>query len=76
MENNNCICRRQPVFTEIQGKQYYSVSQSTEAIVEGEWSQLCVGADANGSFVMIAVGDDESDFYYPKFCPECGRELN
>jgi len=24
---------------------------------------------------MYGKGDDETDFYYPKYCPECGRRL-
>ena len=76
MDNNNCICQRKPVFVDVCGKRCYSLCKSTEDIVDGMWAHLCAGVDENGNLIMVAMGDDESDFYYPKFCPECGRQLN
>lgn len=34
--------------------------------------------DDNDSTNRIAIwgsGEDSTDYYYPKFCPECGRKL-
>ena len=34
--------------------------------------------DDNDSTNKIAIwgsGEDRTDYYYPKFCPECGRKL-
>jgi len=39
------------------------------------YTGLKCGVDENGCMFIIAVGEDESDRYYPKFCPECGQKL-
>ena len=44
-------------------------------LVNCMWAQLHYGVDRNGRPFIIAVGDDVSDYYYPKYCPECGRKL-
>lgn len=35
----------------------------------------CVGVDSQGKVYLESYGDDYSDRYYPKYCPECGRKL-
>ena len=41
----------------------------------GGWTSLRGGKDGQGKTIIIAKGDDE-EYYYPKFCPECGRKLH
>ena len=40
----------------------------------GCYSQLYIGTDDVGP-AMWAAGDDYTESYHPKFCPECGRKL-
>ena len=42
---------------------------------EGAWAVLYTGIDENRNLYMYAAGDNDSDLYYPKFCPECGHKL-
>lgn len=53
----------------------YYQSESQILMVEGGWSALYFGAEKDGTMFMAAVGEGETDHYYPKFCPECGRQL-
>ncbi len=46
-----------------------------EDLVPGIWTQLRHGVDDNGQFFIFASGEDNSERYYPKFCPECGRRI-
>lgn len=48
--------------------------QRTEITASG-WTSLIRGVDETGKVFIIAEGEDDSDRYYPKFCPECGRKL-
>ena len=45
-------------------------------ITNGYNTYLDVGIDENLRLYFKAIGDDETDKYYPKYCPECGRKLN
>lgn len=45
------------------------------AVTPYRWTSLERGVDKEGKIFMIAVGDDESAYYYPEFCPDCGRKL-
>lgn len=44
-------------------------------LAAGGYSGLYIGPNEKGETVMYACGEDYSDYYYPKFCPECGRKL-
>jgi len=46
-----------------------------EELVPGIWTSLRHGVDNYGQFFIFAKGEEESERYYPKFCPECGRKL-
>ncbi len=46
-----------------------------EELVPGMWTQLRHGVDDNGQFFIFARGENDSERYYPKFCPECGRRI-
>lgn len=49
-------------------------SNSVE-IASGCWVDMRLGVDEYGRVYMYATADDDTDPYYPKFCPECGRDL-
>lgn len=53
----------------------YDPYESRVILAEGVWSGLYFGVKEDGTLFMLAAGEDESDYYYPKFCPECGRRL-
>lgn len=38
------------------------------------WTGLRMGVLRDGKIYIAATGDDRA-FYYPKYCPECGRRL-
>lgn len=38
------------------------------------WTGLRMGILRDGKIYIVATGDDRV-FYYPKYCPECGRKL-
>ncbi len=54
----------------------YMGLESKVSVADGGSTALYVGVDADCTLFMQAVGEDESDRYYPKFCPECGRQLH
>ena len=54
---------------------FYSNSDNEMELASGGWTCLYIGLDPNGRTVMRACGDDYTNNYYPKFCPECGRDL-
>ena len=53
-----------------------SEREKRQSLVYGFWATLIHGIDKNNRAFIVACGDDESDYYYPKFCPECGRRLS
>ena len=53
----------------------YDPYESKEAIAGGNWVALYFGAEEDGTLFMAATGEDETEHYHPKFCPECGRQL-
>ena len=53
------------------------IKSQIETIIEkGYDTYLVTGIDENLKLYFKAIGDDETDKYYPKYCPECGRFLN
>ena len=49
---------------------------SSVVLSEGGWTELYACKDPHGRLALYGCGDDETEFYYPKFCPECGRKLS
>jgi len=49
--------------------------QNKEIIECGIWSDIALGVDEKGKFVIIANSDGPT-YYYPKYCPECGSAVN
>lgn len=45
------------------------------AVVPYCYVQLLRGIDEDGRIFMVASGEDETCYYYPKFCPDCGKKL-
>jgi len=73
-ERKKCsLCSIKPVF--FGGKQW-SQWDSSISLADGGWTGLRACKDWNDKLAIYAVGDEYSDLYYPKFCPECGRELD
>ena len=44
-------------------------------IESGAWVALMAEFDKDGRLALFAQAEDNTDRYYPKFCPECGRKL-
>ena len=59
----------------IPGATYVADREQHEEVVAGCWTSLLRGVDERGRVFVVASGEDDSDRYYPKFCPECGRRL-
>jgi len=53
----------------------YCPALSHTTLADGVWSTLRFGAEKDGTLFISAVGEEETDHYYPKFCPEFGRQL-
>lgn len=66
------LCGGDPVFYPDGSYDWFGSSAPLEG---GFMTEIRGGPDESGRFYMMAVGEDTSDRYYPKFCPECGRFL-
>lgn len=53
----------------------YDFCESTIEIASCDFVSIRAGKDQNNKTSLIACGDDKL-FYYPKYCPECGRKLH
>jgi hypothetical protein len=72
----DCICKRKPIFDKRHG--IYCAYASTKYLVDGHSNKqpsLAAGPDRNGDFTIFIESGKDSSYYYPKFCPECGRKL-
>ncbi len=65
-------CNRKPVFD---SAGYYETWSNKETVATGAYSSLSIGVDASGKLIILGGGDDDTEPYYPKYCPECGRKL-
>ena len=75
MKDKECrICSCEPCFwcDNIE----YSRFDSTICLAEGGYSQLRAGKDEDNKVVMFGCGNDYTEAYYPKYCPECGQKLH
>lgn len=71
MANKDCkICGCKPSFC----GDYYDKYESTIELSSEDWISLRAGKDENSKVFLYAQGDEEC-YYYPKYCPECGRKL-
>lgn len=53
----------------------YNKYENDIQLARGGWTVLYIGVDEFGKTCMRACGDDYTNDYYPKYCPECGRKL-
>ena len=53
----------------------WSQYESSKVISSGPWTWLKACKDKDNRLALYGVGDDYTELYYPKFCPECGRKL-
>lgn len=69
------FCERKPVINEKFNT--FFIIDNCEPLVAGggAYEEIDIGIDEDGNVVLIAFGENQSDYYYPKFCPECGRKL-
>lgn len=77
-EKQSCsLCAIKPYFYEgLRGdEKEYSKHESSRVLSSGPWSWLKVCKDQNDRLAIYAVGDEDTELYYPNFCPECGRKL-
>lgn len=44
-------------------------------VADGGYTSLYLEIIDEDRIGMYGVGDDYTDYYFPKFCPECGRRL-
>lgn len=45
-------------------------------IVNGPWIGLSRYFDVNGKPYLMATAEEDTERYYFKYCPECGRKIN
>lgn len=64
-------CERKPILNKYGIFEDY---ENEEIICVGTWSCISLGVDENGELVIVAHGDGPT-YYYPKYCPECGRKV-
>lgn len=65
-------CTRKPLFNP---DGYFDPYENQEMLANGGWSELRIGVDEEGRLIIVGLGEASTDFYYPSFCPECGRRL-
>ena len=66
------LCGKKPFFYH---DGTYTQHESTIVVAEGGWTTVRIGPDKDGRIFIVGVSDGETERYYPKFCPECGRAL-
>ena len=72
-DQKNCkYCHQKPV---VESDGYFSEFDNQIMLASGGWTELYIGVTRHGETVMRACGDDYTNDYYPKYCPECGRKL-
>ena len=67
------LCSITPSFD---GTGFWERYDSSVELASGSWTMLYACKDRHGMLALYGCGDDETEFYYPKFCPECGRKLS
>lgn len=53
----------------------YDGFSSSFELAPGNYTTLYASADERGRLFIYGYGDDETERYYPNYCPECGRKL-
>lgn len=52
-----------------------SKPKTNQIIEKGAYIVLKAGINEDSKLYFEAVGENYTDRYYPKYCPECGRNL-
>lgn len=74
MKNKECkICGLKPQFY---SDGTYSRYDSAIELTSGGWTNVFAAKDENNKVCIYGLGDDYTENYYPKYCPECGRKLH
>lgn len=70
------LCSIKPFFYDdgVEGLRY-SQYESSKVLSAGPWTWIKACKDEDNRLALYAVGDENTELYYPKFCPECGRRL-
>ena len=72
-KNKQCkICGIKPSFY---SDGLHNLFDSCIDLVNGGWTAVRAGKDKENKVIIYGQGDGETDLYYPKYCPECGRKL-
>ena len=66
------FCERKVILTK---NGLYFHANNDKIVAEGLTIALSLGVDKNNKVCMWATGEDRTNYYYPKYCPECGRKL-
>lgn len=70
------FCEREYDNTKDEWFEYdYGYRRNQTELASGCWTALYIGINSDNRIVMRACGDDYTEDYYPKYCPECGRKL-
>lgn len=69
------FCHQTPTFSESLIDSWFDKYESQIELASGGWTVMYIGVNEGGDVVMRACGDDYTDDYFPKYCPECGRML-
>lgn len=56
------------------GSEEFYWDNELEIADESGFTTIYFGVLQNGKYYICASGDDRA-WYYPKYCPECGRKL-
>ena len=67
------LCGLEPLTYEEEEKGYFH--EKDVELAEGNYSSLKCVKNSAGCMCIYAVGDDCTEDYFPKFCPECGKKL-
>lgn len=53
-----------------------SLENTEHVIGDDGWTSLYVAKDKDNKLFIYASGETISSWYYPKYCPECGKQIN
>jgi hypothetical protein len=54
---------------------YFDLYDNSIKLVDGGWTSLYIGVNAENKIVLRACGDNYTDDFIINFCPICGRDL-
>lgn len=66
------FCEQSPVIDPTYG---YNIWYNELCLTTGGNAGVNMVIEPDGRISIVGLGDGRTDPYYPKFCPECGRQL-